>query len=530
MKSRFSLPVHPILFSVYPVLALLAANVGQMRPEGALRSLLLAAIIGLLVWVAAGLVFRSLSKGAPLASLALLVLFSYGHVYILLQKAHLFEESLGRHRYIVPVGLALLVGAFLWLRRAASARALNTSLNAVGIVALAVPFFQLAAYQLRVQGSVGAAATRLEDPATGGSFELEAPEARPDVYYIVLDAYGRRDTLVSLIGYDNSDFLADLEELGFYVADCAQANYSQSELSLASTLNMAYLDDLGQVFVPNRDERTPLRPLIKESLVRRTFTELGYEVVAFETGYPFSEWETADRYLRPDLSEVEGSGFLANLNGFESLLLRSSAGLLLVDFSHLLPESFVPDDQFEIRAARQRTLFALDRLEELPDSDGPMFVFAHVVSPHRPFVFGPGGQARVKPNLFDYETYEERMDWYRRGYADQVEYLNQKLLPVLRRLIEASEPAPVVLLQSDHGPEEGSAEDRMGILSAYYLAGRGAEPLYSTITPVNNFRLIFGEFFSAELPSLPDRSYYSTYDRPYDFRSVSNSDCSVGNW
>lgn len=528
MNSRLSRPVHPILFSLYPALALLAANADQMRPEDAFRSLLLAPVIGLLVWAVTGLVFRNLGKGAPLASAALLFLFSYGHVYFLLQDVALFGEAVGRHRYLVPLGLALLAGGFLWLRRLTSTRALNASLNAVGLIALAVPLLQFGAYQLRAQNTAGAAVARLEDPATGEHFELEAPSARPDVYYIVLDAYGRNDTLVSLIGYDNSGFLNELEDLGFYLAHCAQANYSQSELTLASTLNMAYLDDLGQAFVPNRDDRTPLRPLIKESLVRHKFAELGYEIVAFETGYPFSEWRTADRFLRPDLSKVEGSGLLSNLNGFENLLLRSSAGLLLVDFSHLLPESLVPDDQFEIRAARQRTLFALDRLDELPKADRPIFVFAHVVSPHRPFVFGPGGRARVKPNLFDYEDQEERMEWYRRGYVDQVEYLNQELLPVLRRLIEVSGPAPVILLQADHGPEEGSSRDRMGILSAFYLAGRSVDGLYPTITPVNNFRLIFNEFFRAELALLPDRSYYSTYNRPYDFRTIANEDCLDG--
>ncbi len=525
MKPRFSRPVHPILFSVYPVLALLAANADQMRPAGALRALILAPVIGWVIWLLTGLLFRSVSLGAPLASLALVVLMSYGHVYMLLQDVGLFGEELGRHRYLVPAGVAILAAAVLWLRRLTNLEALNASLNAVAVVALAVPVMQLAAYQFRVRGSAGATTTRLQDPATGENFDLEAPDERPDVYYIVLDAYGRHDTLASLTGYDNSGFLEELEALGFYVAECAQSNYSQSELTLASTLNMAYLEDLGQVFVPNRDDRTPLRPLIKENLARRAFTELGYEIVAFETGYPFSEWETADRYLRPDLSAVEGSGVLANLNGFENLLLRTSGGLLLLDYSHLLPESLVPDDGFEIRAAKERTLFALNTLDELPGSERPMFVFAHVVSPHRPFVFGPGGHARVEPNLFDYESYEERLEWYRKGYSDQVHYLNQRLLPVLRRLIEASEPPPVVLLQADHGPEEGSAEDRMAILSAYHFGGRAEGRLYPTLTPVNNFRLIFNEIFAAELPLLPERSYYSTYNRPYDFRSISSNGC-----
>jgi hypothetical protein len=69
----------------------------------------------------------------------------------------------------------------------------------------------------------------------------------PDIYYIILDAYGRADTLQSLFDYDNSEFLDFLEAKGFYVADCAQSNYSQTILSLSSSLTSIILMSLYQV-------------------------------------------------------------------------------------------------------------------------------------------------------------------------------------------------------------------------------------------------------------------------------------------
>ena len=40
---------------------------------------------------------------------------------------------------------------------------------------------------------------------------------KPDVYYIILDMYGRDDVLKDRFSYDNSEFLKELEELGFVV-------------------------------------------------------------------------------------------------------------------------------------------------------------------------------------------------------------------------------------------------------------------------------------------------------------------------
>lgn len=60
----------------------------------------------------------------------------------------------------------------------------------------------------------------------------------PDIYYIVLDGYGRADVLEELYGHDNGPFLDGLRDRGFYVADEAYSNYAVTPLSLAGTLNM----------------------------------------------------------------------------------------------------------------------------------------------------------------------------------------------------------------------------------------------------------------------------------------------------
>jgi hypothetical protein len=120
------------------------------------------------------------------------------------------------------------------------------------------------------------------------SSRVAANADRPDVYYIILDAYGREDVLRSAAGYDNSTFLNALRQRGFYVADCSQSNYAYTEFSLTSSLNYNYVENLGH------SER---RALLRQSAIRSFFEANGYRIVAFPTGWPFTEWRDADLYL-----------------------------------------------------------------------------------------------------------------------------------------------------------------------------------------------------------------------------------------
>ncbi|MGQ9684246.1 MAG: hypothetical protein ACUVX9_17080 [Anaerolineae bacterium] len=60
----------------------------------------------------------------------------------------------------------------------------------------------------------------------------------------------------------------------------------------------------------------------------------------------------------------------------------------------------------------------------------------------------------------------------------------------------------------------------MSILNAYHLPGGVDAALYDTISPVNSFRLILSSYFAADYALLEDRSYFSLWDRPYDFIEV----------
>jgi hypothetical protein len=91
-----------------------------------------------------------------------------------------------------------------------------------------------------------------------------------------------------------------------------------------------------------------------------------------------------------------------------------------------------------------------------------------------------------------------------KGYVNQVQYIDQRILPILKTVISNSKNPPIIILMGDHGL---SGTNRPTDLLAYYLPGNGNAKLYPTISPVNSFRLIFNEYFGADYPLLPDQTY-----------------------
>ena len=119
---------------------------------------------------------------------------------------------------------------------------------------------------------------------------------------------------------------------------------------------------------------------------------------------------------------------------------------------------------------------------------------------------------------------------YIAGYRDQVQYANRMVLQELDRIMIGSKRPAVILLQADHGPgsrldwDDPTASylpERMSILNAYY-APAAINALYDSITPANSFRVILNAYFGYELPLLPDRSLYSSWEQPYAFVEVPN--------
>ncbi|GAG01149.1 unnamed protein product, partial [marine sediment metagenome] len=110
-----------------------------------------------------------------------------------------------------------------WVIKHQRTAAHTISLNILGTVLLLLPLLQIAWYQIRFRSTIAP----LKDSDTQLS-AIDPNSNTPDIYYIILDAYTRDDTMRSFYEFDNTPFLETLEDRGFYVARCSQSNYAKT--------------------------------------------------------------------------------------------------------------------------------------------------------------------------------------------------------------------------------------------------------------------------------------------------------------
>jgi len=122
----------------------------------------------------------------------------------------------------------------------------------------------------------------------------------PNIYYIVPDTYARGDVLKQYYGFDNREFLDHLESRGFYVAHRSCANSAQTTMSLASSLNLKYLDRLEREMGKNSRNQKPLISLIRNNYVVKFLKCRGYRYVRCYSGSFFTGPRAADVFVKPD--------------------------------------------------------------------------------------------------------------------------------------------------------------------------------------------------------------------------------------
>jgi len=502
-KFHFShFPWYPIALSTFPVLTLLAHNVGPVRLSVAARPLLVSVCGAALVFLLLRLALRDWQRAAFALTLFLLLFFSYGHVYSLLAKKWNFE------RLTAVMLSACLVFAVLTLWWATRKPLQFTKgvifMNILSITMLIYPTYSVVYFSVPKWSSGNFIRDSIPLPGT----KAAAVQPLPDIYYIIPDMYTRADLLKDVYKYDNSEFLASLKQMGFYVADCSQSNYIRTEPSLASSLNMNYLQDMGADFAPDSINRFPMWRLIEHSAVRLILESAGYKTVAFATGFSWSEIDDADVYLAPSPLESE-------MTEFEALLIQTTLARHLEDVG-LLDAEQIAGDRY-----RQRTLFVFDSFDDLARMPGPKFVFMHIIAPHPPFVLGPHGEP-LDPGSFLDEKGGYPANKFMEGYRNEVTFVNDQLLAALERLIAESPVPPVIVIQGDHGPWMQPKNKQFYILNAYYLPGH-SDALYAEISPVNTFRVILNSYLGADYQLLKDVSYYSPVPNIYDFTAIPRS-------
>ena len=485
MKKK-NTPIYPILFGLFPPLSLLSTNIGDARFLELWLPLVvtLAIVLGLgsVLW----LVIRNQHKTAALVAAFWVPFYSYGFLIDGLKTAlregqtPVFVLLLSALIGVFGVALAVIV----W-RSKRDWAPLSGALNNVGVFLLVVPLISYGLAKVQQE-----APEEQSLPEQAQSLSAEARAKLPDIYYIIPDSYPRADILLETFDYDNTPFLEGLKERGFYTVEDSYSNYPKTQMSLASSMNLDYLDP--KHLEAEWNEALPnFVAQIWDNKVMDFLESYGYEFPTFSSGVAATEIDNG-RFVKPDtfvLSELQRV-YIAMTP------LRS------------------PVERMTRSGEANRVLFVVDELGKIRRGEKPMFVFAHMMSPHMPHTFDAEGNPVT-----------ETPDYYK-GFRDETICLNERFLVMIDR-IQARQPNSIIIIQGDHGcrsdwqstddgtliPWEGSREDYIrdytAVLNTIYIPDGDYSEFYSGITPVNTFRILFNKYFGTDYELLPDKTFLS---------------------
>lgn len=499
MSVLSRIPLHPVLFAAYAVLFLYAANLALVLPVDVAAPLGRSVLGATVAWAVLTILFRDPRRAAVVATAGVAAFFAYGHL-----APGLAGQGLDDRAQLVAWGIVVLAALAYAIRAKGSLPTVTAGLNVAAIVLLVFTASSIIPYELN---RAGRSPVTLAPPALAHS----TTGTKRDIYFLIFDRYGSAEALERRFGITDNDMYDWLRAKGFQVPAHSHANYRATDFSLTATLNMRFLDELTTSVGKVSGDRTPAQELLRHNAVGQFLKGEGYRYYQLGTWFePTRNVPIADENL-----------VLGETSEFENVL----AGTTILPAIDRVQGKTTPELSFR-DLHREGTLFELRQLRRISTAPGPKFVFAHILLPHDPYVFRadgtplPEAEAKATPEV--------------QLYRNHLAFANSQIKDIVGYLLSGPEATrPIVIIEGDEGPLACQSVDcvqtnanylriRLGNLLAMYLPGVQTR-LPETFSSVNTFRTVFREYFGADLPALPDRSFtWPDNDHIYEFEDITD--------
>jgi len=297
-NMKRALVIHPFLFAIFPIIFLFSVNVNSVFPEEIIFPLFFVIAITFLIWIVLSFLIKSRIKSGFIVSMGLVLFFSYGHIYILLDEFQ--KDSDFSHFILIIPGLVLFIlGTYYFIRTKKSLKNPTKIVNVIAASLVIISLLGIGEYYItesfsQTEIEVESKKThKLIDPNTGTEIEVESKKQQvntsetkklPDVYYIILDGYSGSKSLEKILNYDNSEFTDFLLNKGFYIPNESYSNYIRTEFSIPATLNMKYLNYLADIKGLDSTEVKNLIKISRNNEVIQNFNSAGYTTYVIQAG------------------------------------------------------------------------------------------------------------------------------------------------------------------------------------------------------------------------------------------------------
>ena len=493
-----SWPIHVFLFSLFPLLILITENLSEIPLYDIITPSIICILITIVVWIILSK-FIGIRKSAIIITLLVTIWIIISQVRVII--AEVGNETLlllGSNKILIPAFLIFTILIIIIILKRRISNDTTSILNIVSIVIFGFLLFQIIDYESANVHDFSSIKEKMRVTTISESDVL----VKPNVYFLVLDAYSGDITLKGDYDFDNSKFKNELRDRGFVVQKPSYSNYPNTELAIPSILNMGYLDHIGDEVGIDSENKKIVIELRKQNQVMEIFKKNNYKVVSFSGGLNV-DMPNADEQLC-------GSIIRINSELYESFIYT------------YLPVAFLRTLFYEsYHSYTLECLFSTLKNYQNND-DRPSFIFAHMSLPHPPFIYDADGN-----HVTDIYTHNRFDSSLKDAYLGQLIFSNKITMEMIDSIQQRDDSA-VIMVISDHGgrlginwyePTEMDYYRAFNNLSAFHFPDHENE-IPEKIAGVNIFRVFFNTYFNTDYEILEDKQMWYVPERPYELTDV----------
>ena len=95
--------------------------------------------------------------------------------------------------------------------------------------------------------------------------------------------------------------------------------------------------------------------------------------------------------------------------------------------------------------------YIIEQMKQIPSIHGPKFVFIHLVTTHRPYIFRSDGSILNDLRYYKDDGVPVNDDYYIQGYQYGLDFTNEYMLELVDLIQSKSTVPPIIIIQGDHG-------------------------------------------------------------------------------
>ena len=448
--------IFPFLLAFFPSWIIISKNFEQLIFQDILISLAIIAV-SIIIWIVITKIIKNGNKAALITGVGIGFFFYFGYVQDALKGIMIFNMPIDKTSVLVPISLVIFIISTIYFIK--SRNNFESIVKIANVFAITVILFTLVQFVVP-----------------------DALAEKPNVYHIILDEYTDNEILMKEFNYDNEKFLKFLNKNGFYVPNKSFSTWESTPDELSLILNMDY-PQVNKGWISDAYES------LNDNEVMSIFSDQNYSIIETESMVRWKNFSNVD-------TKVCFDGHLYS-EFFDEVMRKSIIRYFL--------------EHYHNDTRRDMIKCAFNELSQTVEQNNePRYVFAHIVVPHPPFLFGPNGES-VTPNnreVSGLQTWDNPQ-----GYINQLVYATSQVSIAIENIVK-NDPNAIIILQGDTGTFSGiddvskrKMDDIYQVHSILYAIRIPDVNNSENMIPVNTYRIIFNNYFGTNYEYLEQHSY-----------------------